>query len=280
MNITNYCVSFVDLLGQKDAMRGESLFAGFSNAQEEKAFKRKIKDSIGGIHWLQKNAAHFLKDYPDKIIKRGKLTKSERTAYDEMKKMKMQQQRWSDGLVFFTSMQGKAPMNAIWEIFGTAGCLCLLGLAGKRPIRGSIEISWGVELHKGELSGPAVANSYVLESEIAQYPRIVVGNHAVNYLYVATQHTPTDKVDEYNCSLAEVCLQMISPDVDGYLILDYLGEAFTQAFTKHASKDLYEKALAYATAQLDFHAKNKNTKLAVRYNWLLAYMEAKGAIHA
>lgn len=280
MNITNYCASFIDLLGQKEALRGESLFRGFKNAEEEDAFKKKVKDSVGAIYGLQKNASHFLKDYPAKLIKYDELTASEKAEYDEMKRIEMRQQRWSDGLVFFASMQGKAPMNAIWQIFGTAGCLCLLGLAGKRPVRGSIEVSWGVELHENELIGPVVANSYALESEVAQYPRIVIGEHAMTYLRMATQYTPTDKVEEYNRTLAESCLEMTSLDVDGYSIVDYLGEPFTEAFTKHASKDLYSKAYSYATAQLETHSQSKNSKLAVRYNWLLSYMEAKGAIHA
>lgn len=280
INFANYCVCFIDLLGQKDAMKGEGLLPIFKNSEEEQAFIEKAKKSVGSIISLQKSAQHFLKEYPNQIIKVEELSEDEKKDYEEMKRIKMTQQRWSDGLVFFSIMHGKAPMNAIWEIFSTAGCLCLVGLAGQKPLRGGIEISWGVELHPGELYGPAVANSYNLENTVAQYPRIVVGNYTVNYLKLAAQHTPIDKVEAFNCSLAKVCLQMISLDVDGYSILDYLGEAFTEAFTKDASKELYKKAYSYASSQLDLHSKNRNSKLAVRYNWLLSYMEAKGAIHA
>ena len=73
---------------------------------------------------------------------------------------------------------------------------------------------------------------------------------------------------------------MLSPDIDGYYILDYLGQTFTETYTKQCHRELFAKAYAFATEQLETHASQRNSKLSARYNWLLSYMEAKQSIHA
>ncbi len=193
----------------------------------------------------------------------------------------MKQQRWSDGLVFYTSMRGEAPMNAIWDIFCTAGSLYFLGLAEGSPLRGGLDISWGAELHKGELYGPIVANAYELESSVAQYPRIVVGTRVVDYLRVAIQQADeSDPIDAINSQLASLCSHMIVTDLDGFHIIDYLGESFTKAlFTEETSATLFTQAHSFVSSQFEEFSATKNSKLAIRYKWLLDYFQQRKSLH-
>ncbi|PGR09022.1 hypothetical protein COC62_19090, partial [Priestia megaterium] len=138
-----------------------------------------------------------------------------------MQSPKAKQQRWSDGLVFYHPIDtenAKCPMNAVYDIFILAGTLCLLGLADKEPIRGAIETSWGVELHDNELYGAIVANSYILESTVAQYPRIVVGQYTMDYLssQLKDHAQNPDTFQIYNHNLAVKCINMIAIDQDGF----------------------------------------------------------------
>jgi len=277
--LQNYCMAFIDLLGQRDAMRGEGLLPLFQSEGDEEKFRERVKESIGQVIRLQENAAGFLRDRPELSI-REQLGKEELRVYDESKRLSMKQQRWSDGLVLYTSMQGRVPMNAIFDIFCTAGGLCLLGLGQKDPVRGGIDISWGAELHEGEIYGAVVANSYELET-IAQYPRVVVSDRVVQYLNVAIEQCDeNDKAQLMNKALAELCLNMVVTDTDGYFIINYLGEAFTEACTKDNNSEMFKEAYDFAKEQYIAHQKTRNSKLAIRYNWLLAYFEAHKELHA
>ena len=135
-----------------------------------------------------------------------------------MQRTRVSTQRWSDGIVHFISLgdkEIKCPMNGVFTILDTAGGLCLMGLALHRPLRGSIDIAWGVELHKRELYGAAVARAYELESEFAQYPRIAVSPRVVNFLQAHLADTGEDRYSQFNRSLAGVCLGLLASDADG-----------------------------------------------------------------
>jgi len=284
-SISNYCACFIDLLGQKDALKGQGVLPVFENEEHEKEFYKVVSESVGTIEKLQMQAEEFRQKSTSTYSIRDQLSSGEQELYDEMKKATAKQQRWSDGLVFYCSLENrtiKCPMNAMYEIFLLSGILCFLGLANKKPIRGAIEISWGVELHDNELYGAVVANSYELESKVAQYPRIVIGQETINFLnsYLAEPEDVEDKLFSYNRNLAQTCLNMTAIDQDGFYVLNYLGNEFTQNVTHNVSKELYKLAFSFICEQLEFHRSNRNTKLALRYTWLKGYFSNNSELHA
>jgi hypothetical protein len=250
----NYCISFIDLLGQKAEYKGEGLLPIFESDEDRKRFLNKIKNTIKPIYRLQKDASNFIEaslNYQSSL--RQYLPPLHQNIYDQMHEVKLMQQRWSDGLVYFVSLlkdNTKCPNGGILKIFGTVGCLCFLGLANRRPLRGSIDISWGVELHSGEIYGAAVANAYEFESKIAQYPRIVIGERTIEYLEVSTKNPETDVYAEFNRDLAKICLDMVAIDFDGNYIIDYLGSGFKGNITKGMHDDLFKHAFKFVNEQL------------------------------
>lgn len=285
LSVSNYCACFIDLLGQQDALRDEGLMPPLSNENDRQEFLKKVRQSVGAIETLQKQAEFLTQRSEHALSIRDQLTEEEMILYDEMKKAKVKQQRWSDGLVFYSSLQMKdikCPMGAVFEVFLLSGALCFLGLANKQPIRGAIETAWGVELHENELYGAVVAKSYELESKVAQYPRIVVGQRTIDYLnaYLAEEANPEDKLALYNRNLAVMCIRMTAIDQDGYHILDYLGKTFTESVTHSESRDLYKMAYQYICEQYDSHRSNRNSKLALRYTWVRGYFHQNRHLHA
>ena len=97
-------------------------------------------------------------------------------------------------------------------------------LSNEISLRGAIDIGRGLE-HRlngyDELYGTALSNPYYLESNVAHYPRIVVGIKLYDYLYgvsiIAHGEQSTD-----NIRFAKECLSFIKRDSDGEYILDYL----------------------------------------------------------
>lgn len=274
----NYCVSFIDLLGQRDALKGQNILPDVRNEDIKKEFMTVVKNSVGIIIKLQEQAENFRQGYSKPFPTRELLNEEEKYLYDKMKAQKPKQQRWSDGLVYFSPLGGEnnhCPMNAIFEIFGLSGALCFIGLANSKPIRGAIEISWGIELHDNELYGAVVKNSYELESRIAQSPRIIVGQYAIDYLkdQIVAPIDEDDKLAVYNRQLADICLNMTAIDQDGYHVLDYLGNTFTTVVTKKKKSKLYEYAYSFICKEYENHVKNRDSKLAIRYAWLKGYYD-------
>jgi hypothetical protein len=199
----NYCLAFIDLLGQREAVRDQELLPILKTDEEEQAFRAVIRNSIGAIIRLQHDAEIMVKaainPRTDSPL-RAKLSESEKTAWDEMSATRLTTQRWSDGLVSFVSLgdhEIRCVMNGVFAIFCLAGSLCLMGLANKRPIRGAIDVAWGVEILPGELYGPAVARAYELETTVAQYPRIVVGPRTVRFLENHKANTASDRLGSF-----------------------------------------------------------------------------------
>lgn len=165
-------------------------------------------------------------------------------------------------------------VNSIYEIINFSGVLCFLGLAQHRPVRGAIEGAWGSEIREGQLYGAVVSNAYELESEVAQYPRIIVGHRIVELLEKVRSAQNNDLLSRLNQSLAERCLKLLIQDVDGHWIIHYLGPDFRFGATHKNHTLFFEKALNFIVAEMEKHKEAKNSKLAFRYSQLLAYLEA------
>ncbi len=275
----NYCVAFIDLLGQRDAMRGQGLLIPFASEDQRKAFHDVLRNSIGAIIKLQERAENMLAPILKQNLdspRRAALPPEQHAIWDDMLRTRIETQRWSDGLVSFVCLGDtdiKGRMNGVFGIFGLAGTLCLLGLATGLPIRGAIEIAWGIELHPGELYGPAVARAYELESEIAQYPRIVIGPEAVRFLKTHAANPEQDVFSQTARELATLCLDMLVRDADGHWLLHYLGDKFRFAVTHGQHVELYGAARKFVFEQLFSHQAQRNTKLAFRYSHLLQYFD-------
>lgn len=273
----NYCVSFIDLLGQRDALKGEALLPHFSSEDDRKKFNATLKGTIGAILALQDRADVMMaigtKDSP----MRASIPPEHRNDWDEMLRTRVHTQRWSDGLVSFVCLgdqEIKCHMNGIYNIIGQAGSLCLLGLASKHPLRGAIDVAWGVELRPGEIYGASVARAYELESEVAQYPRIVVSDRIIRFLEDHIAHPGQDIFSENNRELAKLCHSMLIRDADGVCLVHYLGDEFQQAITRGQHAYLYSQAMTFVLEQLKTYQASKNSKLAFRYVNLLNYFEA------
>lgn len=224
----NYCVSLIDLLGQRKALEGQGLLPPFETEAERSALNATLRKSVGAIIKLQSQAEEMLRSYLSLRLDspfRVALPPEQHYLWDEMNFTRIKTQRWSDGLVSFLCLGDKdvkCRMNGVFALFTLAGTLCFLGLATRSPIRGAIDVAWGVELHPGELYGAAVARAYELESEIAQYPRIVVGEEAVKLLQAHHVNTGQDPYSQNDKSLAQMCLGMLVQEIDGNWIVHYL----------------------------------------------------------
>jgi hypothetical protein len=130
-----------------------------------------------------------------------------------------------------------------------------------------------MELHPGEMHGCAVVRAYELESQVAQYPRIVLGPYFMQYLVLRSRQQPIDIYTALNRSTAEICQELISLDDDKKHFVDYLGKGFEKYISKGQVEELKSHALDFVRESLDTWKSKGDEKLIQRYNRLLAYFE-------
>lgn len=274
-----YLVAFIDLLGQKEAMAKFKGLPANSSGEEYQEFVAAVKGSIGAIHDLQQSYKDFFAAYLNNEEPEPKLHKEMRGLYQKFKNTNIKFQHFSDGLVIYTPLmenEDLRPISSVYAILAASASLMLISLAMKRPIRGGVTVGLGAELNENEIYGPVVAEAYKLESEVAQYPRLVVGDELCNYLehFKAASVKDPKEIQQYDFELSVICKGFLACDFDGYPIVNYLGDCFREKVAGHElNKEMIKRAHEYITTNLGRFQKEKNSKLAIRYSLLFSYFQ-------
>ena len=99
----NNCISFIDLVGQRAAVRGQGLLPIIKTGADDTAFHNILRDTIRPILQLQRDAEVMVgaavvnSDSPFRMS----LSEEKRALWDELVKKRVKTQHWSDGIVRF-----------------------------------------------------------------------------------------------------------------------------------------------------------------------------------
>ena len=280
----NYVVTFLDVLGQREVFKAIEKFQLIEHTDE-------FKKALGSIHF---DSTHNVKNLRDSFvdffnqltverpIPKG-IPQNKMEMFKEMRKSNLKYKTFSDSMQFFASLKTDRfhciAMNSVLTMLTATGGLLLATLAKKKVYRAGIDIGIGAEIEDNEVYGPALFRAYELESKIAQFPRIVVGDALINYLQNLIHKNPqiaNQAIEDIElCKVwAEYCFKSLKQDIDGYIILDYLGENFSSGL-KEALGDKFQIYfdLAFDFIQSEYlkFKKAKDTKMSQRYYWLLQY---------
>ena len=131
----------------------------------------------------------------------------------------------------------------------------LITLSSGIVSRGSIVAGIGTNYFENEIYGPALRNAYKLESEIAQYPRVVIDGNLVEKIKEELS-LKTDSAEKIlQKKLAEKCFNFITRDIDGVMILDYLSVEIREY--EFDFKPVIESAYSYIQKSLEkFYSEN------------------------
>lgn len=274
--MTHYLVAFIDILGQQDKLRNLKSLPDQDNPAETEEFYTIISDTYGSVKTMQETFKDFFHSFHKKQIDTSSLTGAERKFFQQLDSNPIKFQNFSDCTTIYMSLQDndkKMPTRGIYGVLGSIAVTFLKCLALGFPIRGGIDIGLGMEINKNEFYGPALSRAYALESKIAQYPRIVIGDELINYLRLNSSIKKLDQISGARKIGADMCLNLFAQDSDGYPIIDYLGEQFHPKL----DGDLYEKIITKAYESIIINSaelqKEKRTKEAFKYSLLKNYFE-------
>lgn len=277
LTICNYAAAFIDILGQRNEL---ARFPRLPDTSDEKAmaeFKKVLKGTVGAVDGLSKHIQTFFEAYSKNAVG-SYIPEPLRPAFDQFSVMEIHFQRFSDGLFLYVPLafdKIPVPIRAVFGLLTACGMASLIGLAAKRPVRGGIEVGWGVEYHPEELYGSVVARAYELESKVARYPRFVVGDQLAEYIRAAELNRAQGIPAEMGRAFAAYCRRMLTVDDDGYPLVDYLGETFREVVGNDMTRDAIKNAYDFVLHQSVHWKEQRNTELAFRYSLLRDYFHAR-----
>jgi hypothetical protein len=171
------------------------------------------------------------------------------------------------------------PIVRVFAAMSAAAVVMLMSLASKHPLRGGIDVGLGTEIGPQEIYGAALESAYVLESQNAGYPRIVIGDDLSRYFdsELARFRAETTPVARALAAITERMMGLIATDTDGKRILDYMGETMVlHAGPGGGQKDiLVRRAYDFVLAEQKRIVEGQNAKLIPRYEALRRYVESR-----
>lgn len=217
-----YCLAFLDILGQRRKLRQ---FPRLPKQDEET--RELLKETAGYVLRLRQHLADtfeafgkptpLLTDLPDDAQARILAARNS-----------VQYRGFSDSFIMAISFRGDA--EQFGPVIGVFGCLVaccmlhLLALSYKRPIRGGIDVGPGLDLTDDEVYSPVLERAHFLESQVADYPRLLVGEELLNYLNeLEKQSTAATPLGRLAPKFASDCKALITVDSDGLRCLIFLG---------------------------------------------------------
>jgi len=273
-----FVVGYFDLLGQSNALQKLSLSPDDNSLPLDA-----LRDTVGKVEKFRSGFISYFSGMRKPMKLPGPIPKGkEELAKDLRSDGPLWTHAFSDTFVAFSPFADqftRVPTSAIFAMFGAAAQSIFVALATNTAVRGAIEVGQGAKLKDGDLYGKVLADTYLLESKTANWPRIVIGKELTNFLYLSCKNSARDPVSEFNRQMSAMCQAMISTDKDGIQYLDFAGSAMKEAmFHGEAVKDgqhLYSRAKRYAESEFLRFSSDGNEKLRNRYELLKTYFEQR-----
>jgi hypothetical protein len=273
-----YVVACLDLLGQQDTLAKLTALPNIENQEEINAFKQQILELYTPINTLRKFSTTNIKAFLEGGIDITSLPQEKQELLKRFRSTPIFYNHFSDSLFVHVPLLdsfGNFPCTAIYGVLAAIAITFLSCLSLGTVIRGGIELGLAMEINEGEIYGPALARAHILESKVAQYPRIVIGQELLRYLKEIVGYQATTGEERAHVKLAEKSLKLITTDYDKHNVLDYLGDGIRNSIKDVSIKEMVYDAYNFIVRELEKHKEEQNSKLEVRYKLLKNYFESR-----
>jgi hypothetical protein len=281
-----YLVAYLDVLGQKE------ISSKICNVKPGDIIDDEINREISENLFFLENS------FRDELRKTFQALTSEKQSqitvnsafqgqFNQMRRAEIYFQFFSDSLIVYVPLKFESyytvPVNSIWGVLGACCQAMLSSLAVGHTVRGGIDVGLATRLESGEVYGPALNKAYLLESKIADNPRIVIGEGVWGFLKSLSdkkrQHPSQSQLDIDGCKrIADLCLKLISYDTDGKRILDYLGSGFLELQNPFSGfYKIYENSKNFIFKSLAKYSREENSELTGKYRYLAGYFQDRSA---
>ncbi|MFG0305056.1 MAG: hypothetical protein ACF8Q5_02440 [Phycisphaerales bacterium JB040] len=227
-----------------------------------------IRDFLSAIGTRNPLILEHIKTLPD----------GERELAQQTLDMSPRIQSFSDSIYVFedvTDSTGQFErVSAAVSLLQAGAMACIYSLAGKKAIRGAIEIGVSINLPpENDLYGTGISKAHMLESEKAMWPRILVGPRILSLVSRAAERRPKSPIEELAVMQAKIGLDLITTSDDGMAMVDFLSDSFINEAS--VDSQMIESAFNHVISErYKFHSTG-NHKLAARYDSLFDYVKRR-----
>lgn len=266
--LENYLVVFLDVLGQSDKFEQLRLP---KTAEEHASVQEVMRDTVRFVSDLRARFGIQFDAFEAGLLKDQSSVKKFHPAFVGI----------SDSFVTSVPIRNEdqhvTPNIRMFSVLAAACIVMLTSLASKHALRGGIDIDLATEMAPGEVYGTALMRAYRLESSVADYPRILVGDGLWKYLSLGLQVTqnPNVAVDVFLNDLIKKQMALITEDIDGKRILDYLGSGIMSQAKPGEADILVKPAYQFVLDEQRRWLSMGNTRETERYTILRQYFEAR-----
>jgi hypothetical protein len=276
----HYLVAFLDILGQRSSLRS---IRGIPTSETEEAdFIKTLKATIGKVDGLRTLFQTFFaaaKSYtPDASLVPAQYQQE----FVACQKSEAYFYGFSDSIIIAVPLGGNdencTAINGVYSAFIAASGISLMALSANTALRGGLDVGIGTQIEDRELYGPALERAYYLESNLAEYPRLVIGRELMGYLRWVETQRPKSRSGEVAQMTAKFCREMVVQDTDGLPMLDFMGTRAKEAADNSLKPDLVKQAGDFVASQYKKYSDEENHKLASRYFRLRRYLKSRSEL--
>ncbi|MCK4546156.1 MAG: hypothetical protein KAW17_01830 [Candidatus Eisenbacteria sp.] len=270
-----YAVAYLDLLNQKDVLK--KMARCLRDPSEKSEFKKLMQQSYGKVLCFRDVFEKTLSNHISAVKgDSNSLSAEQRSIIERLTNMDIRRQCFSDTIVYYILLGDRAdrvPIAGVWSLLVVSAAVFMSALPRQLVFRGAIEAGLGMEFSRGDIYGPALSGAHALESHVARYPRIAIGNTMREYLL--SESRATDPDGDFRQSTARECLSYIFEDQDGIWALDYLGQGMRRLLRSSGVdlEPIFKDAIEFAAGEAARFKNEGNEKLEKRYKKLRAYLE-------
>lgn|GEM_PF-2507771 len=270
IRISNYAILYMDVLNQREKL---ALIKDLpSTRAEEEVFWELLGNTYGVVDGFARLfEAALLMNRDTSTVS---VPEEYRQRFDQMLGPPIERFLFSDSMLYYMPLydrEGAIPTIRLNDLMGAAANVFIGGLSDGNASRGGLEIGVAGEFHRIGIYGPGLYKAYELESNVARYPRIVIGFDLHDYLISSFEDPTETKEAGLKRNYARKCLDLIYQDNDGVLALDYAGEAVRKAFP--GLEPLIAGAMNFSQSELKRFQRENNDKLVQRYVLLVNYLD-------
>ena len=268
-----YVVGMFDILGQKRSLY-ELPGAPTPSTVQNEDVRTYVRATAGRVLQIR-SLFHRHFEFAQKTVERIARSQGATVLQEQLFKPRLRHWGMSDSYVVAIPPPGHEEFSTVstlvnvYRMLDVSAAVWLFAMREDLPIRGGIEFGIAVDIGKREVYGHALAEAVRLESKVAQYPRIVVGD-GLQFLLNDAVETAAQRSagEEYMAnSLAELCWKCLGKDEDGQLVVDIVrGTSATQI--REQMPDVLTAVTSNVQQQLQRHEGARDTKLVERYRWL------------
>jgi len=274
--ISYYVAVFIDILGQGDKL---AKITDLPDTKEEEVELFKLfRETAGAVKGLHKTFEGFFESYREtsEEVKRGMAswTPEMIVQFEKSKELDLKYLKFSDTVVLYFPLDKEvnvAPLRSVYAALSATASSFLIMLSQEIPLRGAINIGIATELEDSGIYGPILQNLHYLESQVADYPRIVIGKELIQMIdhYEKEEISNPSMYQTMDKALIPSIKELIKIDSDGLRVVNYLDKSIADSLIDKKIK-IYKDIESYA--EEEFQNFKGNDKLRDRYKKLKSYI--------